>query len=715
MHPQPRRRIPTGAARGDNRPVLFELLLYTELLLFIAGTLLYGFLARELLRRPDVLTSNRPLRLLAATLTLWYGGTLVDVWLVLLLGPVAGPSLAANALDLARAVAWLLALPLLLHTLERFDAAQARRTSRAARIAVGLGYLAPLAMAPAALRFAGSRSAYLGDVAATVHPRLAAVVAVTLLPTAWLALRLAGHVDGARLRRFFRDLGLVALLLVAAFALGLWIDPWATRPSLAGGLLRLTILGGMLWPGLLFAWHVQRHNLLRLSLSNRVLRRLALILGVVVLLVAVGPTLGLRDADLLRRLVAWGSLLAVVGGLIGPRLVEALAERSPALRSFLGHAVTAPAVDELSRSLGSLEHPPDQAIERTAATLGRWLGTTARSLERDPSTEDVWRFFEQAPSRDAAHRLARLPPQLLETLDRLELQAVFSVRVDAELTGVLGLAASATGGGYADGEIDAVRLVVRQLSATLTLRAAARARLAAERELAERERLGMLGLVSASLAHEIKNPLSSMKALAQALREDLAADDPTAGDAARRRADGVADLDVIVDQIDRLDHTAREILAFARPPAGATVDLEALVRSAVRLVDADARRRGIVLELGIGDDAETTRSVAGSVGAWQTIVLNLLLNAVEHAPDGGRVDARLVGTPEHTAFETRNPGRLDPSLDPFATFASRGDGGTGLGLALVARRVEALGGQVTAAERDKHVIVRVEIPRPLDP
>jgi signal transduction histidine kinase len=283
-------------------------------------------------------------------------------------------------------------------------------------------------------------------------------------------------------------------------------------------------------------------------------------------------------------------------------------------------------------------------------------------------------------------------------LARQDLHAVFPLRLEGRLEGLLALGTSPTGGGYADGELEAVRLALRQLAATLTLRRRMRARVAEERQLGEQERLSLLGLISASLAHEIKNPLSSMKALAQALREDLAGQEPAS-------EDGVADLDVIIEQIDRLDHTAREILGIARPRPGDATELTALVESAVYVLRAEAKKRGIEVDVGAVDEVG---EVPGSAAQWQSVIFNLILNAVAHTDSGGTVSVRLAAAGDEVVFETANPaGPLgeEERARIFEPFVS--DGGTGLGLALVARRLDEIGGRVEVRCEDGEVTFSV--------
>ncbi|MEM6454575.1 MAG: HAMP domain-containing sensor histidine kinase, partial [Acidobacteriota bacterium] len=141
-------------------------------------------------------------------------------------------------------------------------------------------------------------------------------------------------------------------------------------------------------------------------------------------------------------------------------------------------------------------------------------------------------------------------------------------------------------------------------------------------------------------------------------------------------------------------------------------DLVALTRSVAYVLGAEARRRGITIQTAL-PAADAVAPVRGTVGSWQTIVFNLLLNAVAHTPTGAAVDVRVAPRADGGArFETRNPGIIDPAVrsslfDPFV--GARADG-TGLGLALVAGRVAELGGAIAAEADDGDVLFRVDAP-----
>ena len=94
-----------------------EFVLFAELLIFLIGTFVYGFLARELHRRPTVLPGNRAMRVLAVCLTVWYAGCLVDEVAGILMGELPHP--LELELGRGRGLSWVLSFPLLAHALWR--------------------------------------------------------------------------------------------------------------------------------------------------------------------------------------------------------------------------------------------------------------------------------------------------------------------------------------------------------------------------------------------------------------------------------------------------------------------------------------------------------------------------------------------------------------------------------------------------------------------
>jgi signal transduction histidine kinase len=681
-----------------------DLFLFLQLVLFLTGTLLYGFLARELFRQPRVLP-GLPMRLLVVSLTIWHGGCLIDE-LATILFDVAALGRGATAFDLLRGTAWLVSFPLLTHGLWRLLLDEAEPAERPGWIWLVPGYATLALFVPAAWGAWRASTLLLTEVVRSIYPFLVLHVAVSSACSAGLVFRILRLAEDSHLRQFLRW-----LLAALGTTVGLIILGALVRPALPGEASGAGGGGEMLWQlaseiaglvlGLTFVFFVLRYNLLRLSLSYRSLRRFAGLLSLVGLVMATGAALGAEGTPQLRRSVAVGLLVALVAAAVYTPLQNAAIRRFAWLRRLLGVSITAEELEGLTRRLQSLELSEAEMQELAAHEIGQWLATRARFLP--PGQDDLWLYFAD-PEVRAFNRLDA-PGNLAAFLNRSDLQAAFPLRVAGELTGVLVLEISPAAGGYQQGDMETVQLVLRQLAAALELRRFLDERLSAERRLAERERLSLLGMVAASLAHELKNPLSSMKALAQTVHEELATGAPDSEQA--------QDLAVIVEQIDRLHGVAREILDFARTPEAhdgdGGVDLTVLLRRTLYVLGHQARRRGIEIDAAEVGDAGR---VGGTPATWQTVLFNLTLNASQHAPAGSTVRVRLARENGTVLFSTENAG---PPIPPdlagrlFEPFARGREEGTGLGLALVAQRVRDLGGTIQVTNEPGRIIFAVRV------
>lgn len=218
-----------------------------------------------------------------------------------------------------------------------------------------------------------------------------------------------------------------------------------------------------------------------------------------------------------------------------------------------------------------------------------------------------------------------------------------------------------------------------------------------ERELSSRERLATLGQMAAQVAHEVKNPLSSIKSIAQVMREE------------ESLAEYDRDLSLIVNEIDRLNRTVSQLLAFSRPSHADSqpVPLEELVDATIRLASGEATQHNVRVSRKFICDVTLSGAQAG---ALREALSNLVLNAVQALESGGEVIIEATNKPAvpHPRSSTRfSDGLLDITVtdtgpgipadaqprvfEPFYSTKSRG---TGLGLAIVQRRIVELGGSV---------------------
>ncbi len=233
---------------------------------------------------------------------------------------------------------------------------------------------------------------------------------------------------------------------------------------------------------------------------------------------------------------------------------------------------------------------------------------------------------------------------------------------------------------------------------------------AMEHDLRRSERLAVAGQLAADMAHEIRNPLAAISGSIEMLRDGLSG---SAVDAEHLRL-----MEIVLREVERLDRLIADFLAYARPaPAQpAAVDLGPVLDELTGMFEASPASEGV----------ETRVAVPPGTGVrvdprqLRQLLWNLVLNAAQAMPEGGRLEIAARGLdepPQGAPSADRNgaekepvgveisisdtgvgipPDVLERIFDPFFTTKR---GGTGLGLATVHRVVEGNGGSVRAESR----------------
>jgi len=210
--------------------------------------------------------------------------------------------------------------------------------------------------------------------------------------------------------------------------------------------------------------------------------------------------------------------------------------------------------------------------------------------------------------------------------------------------------------------------------------------------ISHEQRLSELGLLAAGIAHEIHNPLASVRLGVQGLTRDVREQ--------RIAPAQILDYMGLIDQeIDNCIAVTRRLLLLARPPTHSLqlVVLDEALTDTLRLLEFDAASRKIVQRVEL---PESQSRVLADEAEIRMVFLNLIQNAHHAMPAGGTLTARLARQDGRAVIEIADTGigmsaeHVAQIFDPF--FSRRADGvaGTGLGLTIVRSFVERMGGDI---------------------
>jgi signal transduction histidine kinase len=461
-----------------------------------------------------------------------------------------------------------------------------------------------------------------------------------------------------RPQRFFHSALLLFFTMSFLAIVGLHFGPFPpesrTVESLATTFALLPIL-----PFTALIYLVQRHNFLQIGRQKN-------------LLYAVSATfLALLYLSLVRRVGTW----------LEPLLPP---EASASILLFVLVIFIEPLQRVLGRRLQETAHREMDRVQRLTADI--------QQEARQGELRHLTRFIERRVKDKFEFESARLDlfqPDLGSNSARrqgLDGEESFSVYQPGRLDAVLSVRPH---GAMLSGETRAaLEFLCEQLPGALDLCRLIEEKLLLERELAERERLAALGQMAASISHNLKNPLGSMKTILQVQLEN-----PEMPESMR------AETKMILEEMGRLSTKLNQLLQFSRPAVlgerkTTKCDACEVARDVASVLGPDAQNKGIALELA---PASSAVQVAVGTEALNDILTNLVVNALDAAPRGGHVHIGVSrnGGKGLLVVEDDGPGvpteLQEKILQPFFTTKTQG---TGLGLAIVARRVSEVGGKL---------------------
>jgi len=330
-------------------------------------------------------------------------------------------------------------------------------------------------------------------------------------------------------------------------------------------------------------------------------------------------------------------------------------------------------------SLKRIESFSDSLVDNLPVGLIS-IGADNRIASINPEATRIFRLqSNQLIGRSASGVLS---PQLVETLNALEssqnaIEREVECRIEPAGRITIGLNASAWHD--REGRFMGTIFLIRDLSEIRALR----------KEIARSQRLASLGSLAAGVAHEIRNPLSSIKGFATYFKE--------------RDVDNPKDTEtaaIMISEVERLNRVVGQLLELARPVEleRKTISLDTILKNSVALIASQAAEKNLLVKC---DAVDASLSIFADPDKINQILLNLYLNAIDAmASDHGTMTVSAQATikePGVLIAVTDNGGGIQKEdlphvFDPYFTGKSTG---TGLGLAIVHNIMEAHGGTVS--------------------
>ena len=224
-----------------------------------------------------------------------------------------------------------------------------------------------------------------------------------------------------------------------------------------------------------------------------------------------------------------------------------------------------------------------------------------------------------------------------------------------------------------------------------------------EQRMRESERLAAVGRMAGGVAHEVRNPLSSIKGLALLLKHKFPE---------HSRERDTADL--LIQETERMNRTITEMLSFTRPAPLRLelVDLGALLQRTLELVRTEAADSGVVTRVQLAPDLP---AVEGDADRLQQVLMNVLLNGLQAMEEGGRLEVAAEADADGVEVRVTDTGRgIAPELQAqvFFPYFTTKPGGSGLGLAISQKIVADHHGTIEIeSESGQGTTVVIRLPR----
>jgi len=281
------------------------------------------------------------------------------------------------------------------------------------------------------------------------------------------------------------------------------------------------------------------------------------------------------------------------------------------------------------------------------------------------------------------------------------------------LTGAIFLGARTNGNGYSPADMEMLSTLANQSALAIEHALMYQFQEDRLRKIFHADKLATVGELAAGAAHEIRNPLTSVRSTIQYLQKDLPEDK-------KQLVDG------IIGEVDRIDQVIRGLLSFSKASElhMTPVDIQDVLDQTLLLLDSELRNRGIDVRR---NSATTDMQITGDAANLKQLFLNILLNSIQAMPDGGIITITASDQPTSgdggrrknvVCIEIADTGHGIPEVDlpkVFDPFFTTKESGTGLGLSISYGIVSRHDGEIeirsrtNGGERGTTVAIRLPV------
>ncbi len=653
--------------------------------------------------------------------TLWLGGNFLSMLLSMLFGSVV--LFEAKLLQLSAYLGLALMPSSLIHVhlaiLFRQRGGAHARLSKLSLFSILAAYVPTLFFILMAIADIGRMGILFFTPTDTLSLPFSVWIIFSIVFTIALSEKLVKLLENESDRHFHRDisfiLGVIALGLILVY-----IIP-AYRLAYIGQYLNLLMLLSPAYPMAVLAYYVYRYNFYRLVIKPGLIY--SIIYGMVMAIYLLGiRRLGeyLSQFPEVNAEFIEGILLVALVFIFQPfrtqiqnRLDKIFFKDKYYYQQFLRELTDSiSGIVDLQKLLQTLSAALVSALKAKACTL-----IVFRMNEGEPQ---IYRTYGNHELPDIhilidallATRRFRLRRQMRDhrvvlALRRNNIELAIPIHFQDDLIGLVCLTEKRNGSSYSDEELDVLQTFANQVGLAFENARLVQDRLDLEAKVFQAEKLHSLGQLATTLAHEVKNPLSSIKTIIQVLHEKAVGEE-------------AEDLRIVLHEIDRLNTVLEKLLTFARPTTTEfeSIKVPEIVQEVIDLLKHQARKSNIKIDFRVANNLPEIRTKKQLI---RDIVFNLVFNAAQAMPEGGRILIELkemkrlkrsdVEKDDYISpavkkwiqlrISDTGPGipkeRLNKIFDPFYTTKTVG---TGLGLAIVKRNVAELNGHLKVRSKE---------------